>query len=49
MFKVQHRRNSYDIRTVYAADYGSRSFLIATDWGEFTWVDMDDYWLYEEE
>ena len=48
MFKVQSIRQPWDIKTVYAADYNSHMFLIAQPWGEFLWVDINDYYLYKE-
>lgn len=49
MFQIQLKWNERVIETVYAADYNSGKFLIATDWGEFEWVDIDNYYLYKEE
>lgn len=49
MFKIQHKQHSWDIRTVYGADYAYGKFLTVTDWDEFEWVNIDEYWLYKEE
>ena len=48
MFKVKSPWG-VEVLTVYAVDKATNSFLVAEAWGEFYWVDMGDYRLYEED
>ena len=48
MFKIKHRWLSF-VYTVYGVDRTTNTFLVAESWGDFDWVPIDDYRLYEED